>query len=39
MWCTLVKMIWCVRGAEDVNRKLEKIMGKAFGDVHNSAQD
>jgi glutamate dehydrogenase (NAD(P)+) len=32
----LQELFWEV---EDVNRKLEKIMGKAFGDVHNSARD
>jgi len=32
----LQELFWDV---EDVNRKLEKIMGKAFGDVHNSARD
>jgi len=32
----LQELFWDV---DDVNRKLEKIMGKAFGDVHNSARD
>jgi glutamate dehydrogenase (NAD(P)+) len=32
----LQELFWDV---EDVNRKLEKIMGKAFGDVHNSARN
>ena len=32
----LQELFWEV---EDVNRKLEKIMGKAFGDVHNSARE
>jgi glutamate dehydrogenase (NAD(P)+) len=32
----LQELFWDV---DDVNRKLEKIMGKAFGDVHKSARD
>ena len=32
----LQELFWDV---DDVNRKLEKIMGKAFGDVHSSARD
>jgi glutamate dehydrogenase (NAD(P)+) len=32
----LAEFFWDV---EDVHRKLEKIMGKAFGDVHSSARD
>jgi glutamate dehydrogenase (NAD(P)+) len=32
----LQELFWDV---EDVNRKLEKIMGKAFGDVHSTAKE
>jgi glutamate dehydrogenase (NAD(P)+) len=32
----LQELFWDV---EDVNKKLEKILGKAFGDVYSSAQD